>query len=315
MGIDNAGKTSILTAMKKRFNIPKEIKGLKPTKQIERSSVRFMDHVIYQSDYGGQKRYRDEYLSQTHKYLAGIDLLFYVIDIQDSLRFDETELYLNRILEYFEEVEFDVPVMIFFHKFDPRLRDDPTLQKNAKKIKKLLRPWQPKFKIEFSETTIYETHSIINAFSKGISMLYTKHEAIYRFILDLVEKMENVLSLLIFEQNGIELGSYFMEHLPLKMRKKILTLYEIAQQRILEQNRETYEFSDRLDAFTKISGVIQSFEIEGLVFFILLVLEEHSEEVVIDQFNFFEQSYTEIYEILRTLLLDEKDKSEALNPP
>ncbi len=314
MGIDNAGKTSIITTMKKRFDVPNEIKGLKPTKQIERSSVQFLDHIIYQSDYGGQEIYRNEYLEHKDRYLAGIDLLFYVIDIQDSMRFQESVKYLTSILNYFEEIDDRAPIMIFFHKVDPRLRGDPTIINNVERIKTELQPFITDHKVQFTQTTIFELHTVIDGFSRGISMLYTKHEVIHKFVLDIVEKMENVLSLLIFEQNGIELGAYFMEHLPLKMRKKILTLYEIAQRRILAENRETYEFSDRLDAFTKVSGVIQSFDVEGLVFFIMLVLEEHSEEVVIDQFNFFEQSYTEIYEILRTILLDEPEKIKALNP-
>ncbi len=37
LGLDNAGKTSIITAMKKRFDVPAAVKGLKPTKRISRS--------------------------------------------------------------------------------------------------------------------------------------------------------------------------------------------------------------------------------------------------------------------------------------
>jgi len=55
LGLDNAGKTSILTAMRKKFDVPEAVKGLKPTKKIERSSVTFMDHMIYLHDFGGQK--------------------------------------------------------------------------------------------------------------------------------------------------------------------------------------------------------------------------------------------------------------------
>ncbi|MHA1561979.1 MAG: hypothetical protein ACTSPA_07610 [Promethearchaeota archaeon] len=36
LGLDNAGKTSILTAMRKKFDVPEAVKGLKPTKKIER---------------------------------------------------------------------------------------------------------------------------------------------------------------------------------------------------------------------------------------------------------------------------------------
>ena len=58
-----------MTAMQKKFNITDEVKGLKPTKQIERNSFQFMNHTIYQEDYGGQRIYRDQYLKFKNRYL------------------------------------------------------------------------------------------------------------------------------------------------------------------------------------------------------------------------------------------------------
>ena len=313
MGIDNAGKTSILTLMKSKFDIP-AVRGLKPTLKVERSSFRFLDHNIYQNDFGGQKSYRDEYMNNKDRYLSAVDLLYYVIDTQDSLRFDESIEYFNEIIKYFEQAKMNIPIVVFFHKVDPKLAEDPTIINNMNSLREKISPFAYKFHIKEFITNIFEINTIIEAFSAGISMLYSQTEAIQRFILDIVEKMENVMALLIFEQNGIELGSYFLEHITLMMRKKILTLYEIAQRRILDQNLNTYEFSDRLDAFTKISGVIQSFEIEGWKFFILLVLEEHSEDVIIEQFNFFESMYDEMKQIMATLLVDDPDKARMLNP-
>ncbi len=314
LGLDNAGKTSIITGMKQKFDLPETVKGLKPTLKVERTSFQFMDHIIYLNDFGGQKHYIDEYLKHKIRYLSGIDLLFYVIDIQDSFRFEETVSYLDKILTYFEESKMDVPIVIMLHKTDPKLKEDPAIRKNVGIIKHRVRSWMEKFNIRFFETNIFEIHTIIQAFSRGIALLYTQNESIQKFLLDIVGKMENVISLLIFEQNGIELGSYFMENITLDMRKKVLTLYEIAQRRIIEDNMNSYEFSDRLDAFTKVSGLIQAFDIEGLQFYIMLILEEYEPEVVIDQFNFFERSTSDIYEILRNLLVDEDTKTNSLNP-
>ena len=314
LGLDNAGKSSILLAMKKKFDIPEAVRGLKPTIKVERTSFQFMDHIIYMNDFGGQKSYIDEYLSHKVRYLSGIDMFFYVIDVQDSPRFDESIKFFQELTDYFEEIQRFVPIMIIFHKCDPKIQTDPTIIKNLGILKHRLRPWQEKFPIRFFKTNIFDLRSVVQAFSLGIKSLYTQSEAIQKFVDDIVDKMENVMALMVFEQNGIELGSYFLENITIQMQKRILMLYEIAQRRIVNQNVNTHEFSDRLDPFTKISGVIQAFDIEGLQFYIMLALEEHDAEVVVDQFNFFEQFSRETYDILRSLLLDDLEDDKALNP-
>ncbi|MHA1776438.1 MAG: hypothetical protein DRO88_10855 [Promethearchaeia archaeon] len=313
MGLDNAGKTSILTTMRKKFDISEEIKGIKPTLKVERSNFQFLNHIIYSADYGGQKKYLDEYLAHKTRYLSSIDLLFFVVDIQDSLRFQESIDFLKEILDYFEEIDNKSPIVILYHKTDPKLREDPTILHNQEQYTELLQPFLEKHPMHFYNTSIYDIATILHAFSKGILFLYDQTTAIQKIIDDFVEKIENVMALLIFEQNGIELGSYFLEHITLQMKKKILTLYEISQRRILEENLNTYEFSDRLDTFTKVSGTIQSFEIEGVKFFILLILEEHDEEMVVSQFNYFENAHDELQAILRAILLDEYE-DQQLNP-
>ena len=316
LGLDNAGKTSIITAMKKRFDVPAEVKGLKPTKHIDRSSFQFMDHIIYLNDFGGQKHYIDEYLKHKVRYLSGIDLLYYTIDVQDSLRFEETLNFFKEVVVFFKEIEkLDVPIAIFMHKSDPKISNDPTIQKNINIVKQHFRPYMEDFQIHFFNTTIFDIASVINAFSKGIMLLYSQHQTLQNFIDDVVDKMENVMALMLFDQNGIELASYFLEHITLDMKKRLIALYEIAQRRIVEKKSENYEFSDRLDTYTKVSGVIQQFYIEGLEFYLLLVLEEHDPEVLVDQLNFFEQSIGPMHEILQTVLLDDLNAENTLNPP
>lgn len=315
LGLDNAGKTSILTTVKQKFDIDKQIRSLKPTLKVERTGIEFMGHTINNWDFGGQQKYREEYTTHKDRYLAGVDLLFFVLDAQDSLRFDEAFSYFEDIMKYLKSNNMKVPIVVLLHKVDPSFTEDPTIQNNLTMIKNRFQPFLETFSIRFFTTTVFELQSIIRAFSTGIRMMYTQTEAIEKFILGLVEKLKNIMAMLIFEQSGISLGEYYLEHITLVMKKKILTLYEIAQKRIMARNINSYEFSDRLDAFTKISGLIQSFDIDGVQFYVLLVVEEHDDlETVVSEFNYFEQTYAEIKEILHTILEDTPEEQKALNP-
>ena len=61
-GLDNAGKTSILTALQKKFDFEKEIIALKPTIKVEYHSSKFLGNSIHLWDMGGQQIYRELYI-------------------------------------------------------------------------------------------------------------------------------------------------------------------------------------------------------------------------------------------------------------
>ncbi len=315
LGLDNAGKTSILTTVKQKFDIEKQIRNLKPTLKVERSGLSFLNHNIQNWDFGGQQKYREEYLAYKDRYLTGIDLIFFVVDTQDSLRFDEAYGYFNEIASYLVDNNISIPIVIMMHKVDPSSAEDPTILNNIQTIQGKFQPWMDTFNLRFFSTTVFDLESIIRAFSAGIRLMYSQTEAIESFILGLVDQLKNVMALLIFEQSGISIGEYYLEHITLTMKKKILTMYEIAQKRIMARNINSYEFSDRIDAFTKVSGLIQAFNIEDLTFYVLLIVEEHNNlETIVAEFNYFEQTYDEIKEILRTLLEDTPEEQNRLNP-
>jgi len=56
-GLDYAGKTSILTALDKKFDFEKYIAQLKPTIKVEYNKRNFLGYTIYIWDMGGQERY------------------------------------------------------------------------------------------------------------------------------------------------------------------------------------------------------------------------------------------------------------------
>ena len=64
-GLDNAGKTSILTALDKKYDFQKEIAELKPTIRIEYHQTMFLGNNVNIWDMGGQEQYRELYESYT----------------------------------------------------------------------------------------------------------------------------------------------------------------------------------------------------------------------------------------------------------
>ena len=87
-GLDNAGKTSILTALDKKYDFQKDIVQLKPTIRVEYHKMNFLRNNTIFWDMGGQNQYREIYMNYQDVYFDATDLLIYVIDIQDPDRFE-----------------------------------------------------------------------------------------------------------------------------------------------------------------------------------------------------------------------------------
>jgi len=122
-GLDRAGKTSFLHAVKKRYS---EIIKTLPTKGIARSEEKIFEEqnsIISLWDLGGQKKYRDRFLEQKKVYLYNVDLLFYFIDIQDSERISETIELFGTVINSLIELEEFPPIVVCLNKFDPDLKN------------------------------------------------------------------------------------------------------------------------------------------------------------------------------------------------
>ena len=83
MGLDEAGKTSILLAMAGDYDPSK----IKPTFGAERTEISVLGFPIYRWDLGGQEQYRDGYLDKFDKYVQGVTKMIFVIDVQDIARY------------------------------------------------------------------------------------------------------------------------------------------------------------------------------------------------------------------------------------
>ena len=280
LGLDNAGKTSIITAITKRFGFEEEVAELMPTRRIARDTFKFLGLEFTQMDFGGQLQYRREYLKTPAKYLAGTDLLFYVIDAQDHGRYNESVEYLEQVLVYFKEVQSNTPIAILFHKFDPELVRDRELNRNTLVLKQNLTKFSGEFDIFFFETSIYDIKSIMDAFSSGLSLLFDKMEMLSGLFSDISGKY-NAIMIALFDSRGVTVGEYYRPHLHLKEKLKIYDIYMQIQKRIIAENKELHEFSDKFDNGQRFSGLVEVLNIGTLDFYLLFIIEEEEKDLEI----------------------------------
>ncbi|MBN1215288.1 MAG: 50S ribosome-binding GTPase [Candidatus Lokiarchaeota archaeon] len=273
LGLDNAGKTSIITAITKRFGFEDEVKNLLPTKRIDRDMFRFLGLEFVRMDFGGQEQYRDQYLKNPGKYLGGSDLIFYVVDAQDPNRYIETIDYLDQVLLFFKEVKEDPPIAVLFHKFDPVILEDKDINQKALTLKQALTKYSNDFDIFFFETSIYDIKSVMDAFSSGLSLLFNKMELVSQ-LFEEISKNYNAMLMALFDVRGITIGEYYRGHLHIQEKMKIYDAYIDVQKKIIAQDRSFFEFSDKFDNGHRFSGVVEVLSFGNMDFYLLIIIDE-----------------------------------------
>ncbi|XP_072257099.1 ADP-ribosylation factor-like protein 3 [Pyxicephalus adspersus] len=107
LGLDNAGKTTILTRL-----ALEETSSITPTQGFNIKSVQSQGLKLSVWDIGGQRSIRAHW----KKYLGSTDLLIYVVDSADRKRFEETGQELAELVE--EDSLLGVPLLVFANKQD-----------------------------------------------------------------------------------------------------------------------------------------------------------------------------------------------------
>ncbi len=171
IGLDNAGKTAILNKFGGSLGIT-DLANLKPTKGVDRRYIETKNSSLdlYIWDFGGQAQYRSKYLKNPEQYFLQVDLLIYVIDLQDSERFPESFEYFEQILKTLTTLEEEPFVLIYIHKFDPDLKHDPETLLNIELLKDNLNQLLTSFGYDYEAylTSIYSLITNEPEFSKYI---------------------------------------------------------------------------------------------------------------------------------------------------
>ncbi len=180
-GLDNAGKTATLSKFGGRLGIGDMI-STHPTKGVVRMKFGSSKLNLFIWDLGGQQEYRERYLNNPEQYFLELDLLIYVIDVQDPERFDEALEYFEKIIESIVLLEENPYILLFIHKFDPDLKNKPEILLNVELIKdninELIKKKQYDLHVEVYLTSIYSLISTEPQFAKYIKNLMSSSHSL-----------------------------------------------------------------------------------------------------------------------------------------
>ncbi|MHA1489789.1 MAG: ADP-ribosylation factor-like protein [Promethearchaeota archaeon] len=215
-GLDRAGKTSFLNGINKKYS---EIIKALPTKGVKRTEERlFAEQTSHISiwDLGGQRKYREKYLEQSQIYLYNIDLLFFVIDIQDTKRIEESLNLFKKILNSLKALDEYPPIIIILNKYDPDIKDSEEIVNNLKLVTKFIKMNSDTFFTKIFTTSIFDHWSLISAYSYGLSQLSPNRE-LFRSQLKHFAKKTKSDALLLLNENGIILSNYSKDNISAKV--------------------------------------------------------------------------------------------------
>lgn len=121
MGLDNAGKTSIILSLTKKANLL-DFCSIKPTQGLNIVNIDDNPYMKFNVwDFGGQEAYREDYFKKLEQHLIDVDRFIYVIDAQDTERYDLALKYLTDLVKAIQSYQKKVDFSIFIHKCDPSL--------------------------------------------------------------------------------------------------------------------------------------------------------------------------------------------------
>jgi len=180
-GLDFAGKTSLINRLLNDYNYNDMI-NLEPTigANIEEYQSNKLDLILW--DLGGQKDHVNEYLESPEKFFIHVDVLIFVFDSQDDIRYDEAVKYLNDILNILTFLNENPYFVILLNKADSDLIDDPDFQIKLEylmdKISNLFMNNEKSWNFEIIPTSIYNFYSSEPDIAKSIKNIFSKEKNI-----------------------------------------------------------------------------------------------------------------------------------------
>ena len=209
IGLDNGGKTSILSVLQDKFSI---IKDLLPTRGVKREKLDFFGYPIISWDLGGQIQYREKlYFNKPELFFGDVDIILYVVDIQDSERFNETANYFKNVLEILKELNENPPFLVVFNKSDSDVRRTLGWRKNVDSVKNkfnLIIDSFENFKVEFCDTTIFDKTSVMSMFSTALIKISETSEIVENILDDFATQID-ARALSLISMDGLIFGSAF----------------------------------------------------------------------------------------------------------
>ena len=127
-------------------------------------------------------------------------MIIYVIDLQDPEKYDESIKYFEKIIENIEKLEEKPYILVFIHKYDPDIKDNPEILLNIEFVKDLIKGIfknRKKFDYEIYLSSIYSLLAKEPKFSRYLEETMEKTATLSDY------KLEGMASILESTLNGI----------------------------------------------------------------------------------------------------------------
>ena len=206
VGLDRAGKTSILNILNQEYNL---MDNIKPTLGVDRRVLEVLGFQIVSFDLGGQEKFRDGYLRDL-KIFQGTDTLIFVIDTLDTVRYQEALQYYQEVLKTFKTLKLNPKIVLCIHKIDPNLRFDPETVHNIEEVMELFVSASKGYGVTVYITSIYDRSSIIRAFSKNLQELIETIKPLQSILMSLVGLL-NLSGAMLFDDRFMIVADHFLD--------------------------------------------------------------------------------------------------------
>ncbi len=140
-------------------------------------------------------------MKKTH-FFHGTDLLFYLIDIQDEARFDESLAYFEQLLAVIEEKP---QIFVLFHKADPDVIVSHKIKDSMDMIKERLKKPLKHFEAYYYSSTIFDYVSVITPFSFALSKLLPFASILDSYVINFLEQQQ-LAGIVLMDATGVVLS-------------------------------------------------------------------------------------------------------------
>ena len=151
---------------------------LEPTVGVDVRKIESENFDLVIWDFGGQTDHRYDYLQNPEEYFLQIDLLIYVVDMQDTERYDESIDYFKQILDIIMYLNEKPYFLILLHKSDPDFVQEPEFQINFQYLQTLFSEMLTSKAANFEviESSLYNFYATEPEFAKTFKGFFGKNK-------------------------------------------------------------------------------------------------------------------------------------------
>jgi len=200
-GLNYAGKTSLINRLINDINY-NDVLNLEPTMgaNVEEYQSEKIDLILW--DLGGQKDNIDEYLESPERFFVQVDVLIFVVDSQDDVRYVEAVNYLNEITNILAFLNENPYFVVLLNKADSDVVNDPDFQIKMEyltdKISDVFMKSEKSWNFDIIPTSIYNFYSSEPEIAKSIKNIFSKEKSELdssKFLPNIEEKLQKILDI------------------------------------------------------------------------------------------------------------------------